>query len=156
MVSAHNTKIEARWKLRIGRSSNAFVVNYVNNGLQFFLADGTFYREVRVAAPNAPLVPISKQWLPIRSTKKSPESPKQLDDLISKFTDTEGGKGYLTKFIDMATNSIDHLTNRMKLEWFSQLSTQVQPESKYRRTSIICTIGMNTSCGILQPVDKSR
>lgn len=31
------------------------VVNYVDNGAQFFLPDGTFYREVRVAAPDAPV-----------------------------------------------------------------------------------------------------
>ncbi|KAH7110820.1 hypothetical protein B0J11DRAFT_473640, partial [Dendryphion nanum] len=84
------------------------VVNYVNNGLQFFLADGTFYREVRVAAPNAPVVPLSRQWLPIKSTRKSPKSPKQLDELIAKLTDANSGQSYLTKFIEMATKSVDN------------------------------------------------
>jgi hypothetical protein len=38
-------------------------------------------------------------------------------------------------------NSLDHLTNRMKLEWTSQLNTEYVPAKNYRRTSIICTIG---------------
>ncbi|KAI0436967.1 hypothetical protein F4803DRAFT_556483 [Xylaria telfairii] len=83
------------------------VVNYVNNGLQFFLADGIFYREVRVAAPNAPVVPISKQWLPIKSTKKTSQSTTQLDDLIAKLTDAKTGQEYLKKFIQMATKAVD-------------------------------------------------
>lgn len=44
----------------------------------------------------------------------------------------------------MATNALDHLSNRMKLEWYSQLNTEMAPpEGNYRRTSIICTIGMS-------------
>ncbi|QKX53769.1 uncharacterized protein TRUGW13939_00849 [Talaromyces rugulosus] len=42
-------------------------------------------------------------------------------------------------------NSFDHLTNRMKLEWFSQLHTEMVPHRNYRRTSIICTIGPKTN-----------
>ena len=38
-------------------------------------------------------------------------------------------------------SSIDHLSNRMKLEWTSKLNTEMQPAKNYRRTSIICTIG---------------
>lgn len=41
-------------------------------------------------------------------------------------------------------NSLDHLTNRMKLEWTSQLNTEYVPAKNYRRTSIICTIGEYT------------
>ncbi|KAH8700854.1 pyruvate kinase [Talaromyces proteolyticus] len=44
-----------------------------------------------------------------------------------------------------AANSFDHLTNRMKLEWFSQLHTEMVPDRNYRRTSIICTIGPKTN-----------
>ncbi|KAK2749905.1 Pyruvate kinase [Myotisia sp. PD_48] len=42
-------------------------------------------------------------------------------------------------------NSLDHLTNRMKLEWTSKLNTDYQPTKNYRRTSIICTIGPKTN-----------
>jgi hypothetical protein len=42
----------------------------------------------------------------------------------------------------MAT-SYDHLSNRMKLEWHSKLHTDMVPAKNYRRTSIICTIGMS-------------
>lgn len=38
-------------------------------------------------------------------------------------------------------NALDHLSNRMKLEWHSQLDTEYKPTNNYRRTSIICTIG---------------
>lgn len=41
-----------------------------------------------------------------------------------------------------ASTSLDHLNNRMKLEWFSKLNTEMVPAKNYRRTSIIGTIGM--------------
>ncbi|KAL1966356.1 hypothetical protein VTN77DRAFT_4498 [Rasamsonia byssochlamydoides] len=46
----------------------------------------------------------------------------------------------------MATPTpLDHLSNRMKLEWHSKLSTDVIPAKNYRRTSIIGTIGPKTN-----------
>ncbi|EZF24349.1 pyruvate kinase [Trichophyton rubrum D6] len=42
-------------------------------------------------------------------------------------------------------NALDHLSNRMKLEWHSQLDTEYKPTNNYRRTSIICTIGPKTN-----------
>jgi len=44
-----------------------------------------------------------------------------------------------------AASSLDHLSNRMKLEWHSKLSTDMAPARNYRRTSIIGTIGMSIS-----------
>ncbi|KAJ5888305.1 Pyruvate/Phosphoenolpyruvate kinase [Penicillium taxi] len=44
-----------------------------------------------------------------------------------------------------ATSSLDHLANRMKLEWHSKLSTEMTPAKTFRRTSIICTIGPKTN-----------
>ena len=41
-----------------------------------------------------------------------------------------------------ASSSLDHLSNRMKLEWFSKLNTEMVPMKNFRRTSIIGTIGM--------------
>jgi len=43
-----------------------------------------------------------------------------------------------------ATSSLDHLSNRMKLEWHSKLNTEMVPAKNYRRTSIIGTIGMSS------------
>lgn len=42
-----------------------------------------------------------------------------------------------------ATTSLDHLSNRMKLEWHSKLNTDMVPAKNFRRTSIIGTIGMS-------------
>lgn len=50
-------------------------------------------------------------------------------------------------------NSFDHLTNRMKLEWFSQLHTEMVPHRNYRRTSIICTIG---TVALASPANAER
>ncbi|OJJ46928.1 hypothetical protein ASPZODRAFT_15617 [Penicilliopsis zonata CBS 506.65] len=44
-----------------------------------------------------------------------------------------------------ATTSLDHLSNRMKLEWHSKLNTEMVPAKNFRRTSIICTIGPKTN-----------
>lgn len=40
-----------------------------------------------------------------------------------------------------ASSSLDHLSNRMKLEWHSKLNTEMVPSKNFRRTSIIGTIG---------------
>lgn len=39
-------------------------------------------------------------------------------------------------------NALEHLASQTKLEWTASLNTEFQPEKNYRRTSIICTIGM--------------
>ncbi|KAJ5590439.1 Pyruvate kinase [Penicillium hetheringtonii] len=44
-----------------------------------------------------------------------------------------------------ATSSLDHLSNRMKLEWHSKLNTELVPAKNFRRTSIIGTIGPKTN-----------
>ncbi|GIJ89751.1 pyruvate kinase [Aspergillus pseudoviridinutans] len=44
-----------------------------------------------------------------------------------------------------ASSSLDHLSNRMKLEWYSKLNTEMVPAKNFRRTSIICTIGPKTN-----------
>lgn len=48
-------------------------------------------------------------------------------------------------FTMAASNSLDHLSNRMKLEWHSKLNTEMVPAKNFRRTSIIGTIGMSNS-----------
>lgn len=44
------------------------------------------------------------------------------------------------------SSSLDHLSNRMKLEWHSKLNTEMVPAKNFRRTSIIGTIGKSASC----------
>lgn len=40
-------------------------------------------------------------------------------------------------------DSLDHLSSgRTQIEWLSSLNTEFKPKTNYRRTSIICTIGM--------------
>lgn len=43
-------------------------------------------------------------------------------------------------------DSLDHLSSgRTQIEWLSSLNTEFKPETNYRRTSIICTIGPKTN-----------
>lgn len=40
-------------------------------------------------------------------------------------------------------DSLDHLSSgSTQIEWLSSLNTEFKPKTNYRRTSIICTIGM--------------
>jgi len=78
------------------------VVNYVDNGIQFFTQEGKFYCEVRVAAPNNPHpTSASAKWLPF---KPASTSETQLDNLISRLIDPENGEKYLKAFIQMINN----------------------------------------------------
>ncbi|KAH8689865.1 hypothetical protein BGW36DRAFT_389837 [Talaromyces proteolyticus] len=81
------------------------VVNYVNYGVQFFLRDGTFYREVRVASPNNPNpgAVASDKWLPFQPPKEDPK--RQLDQLIKKFTDDQN---YLLGFMEMINTAVEN------------------------------------------------
>lgn len=80
------------------------VVNYANYGLQFFLADGTFYREVRLAGPNGSLA--SPEWLPFAPPENVPEDvsvqEKQLALLIESLT---ADKVYLPLFVQMINDA---------------------------------------------------
>ncbi|OJJ32516.1 hypothetical protein ASPWEDRAFT_44668 [Aspergillus wentii DTO 134E9] len=58
------------------------VLNYVDYGIQLFLPDGTFYREVRLSSPNAPKhIAASSKWLPFGPPKEKQDTV-QLDHLI--------------------------------------------------------------------------
>lgn len=88
------------------------VVNYVNNGIQFFLPDGTFYREARVASPDNPRpVAAGKRWLPFGQSEEGPVPPGacQIDLLIRQFTNPDGGQMYLEGFIAMITGAVDSI-----------------------------------------------
>ncbi|KAF2865209.1 hypothetical protein BDV95DRAFT_587093 [Massariosphaeria phaeospora] len=79
------------------------VINYANYGLQFFLGDGTFYREVRAGGPRGTLA--SAEWLPFPPKPLSSDDPlsqdphnRQLEKLIDK---VHGSAVYLRAFIAM-------------------------------------------------------
>lgn len=79
------------------------VVNYVNHGVQFFLRDGTFYREVRVASPNHPDrgAVAGDKWLPFKPPEEDPR--RQIDKLITQFTNDQG---YLLSFIKVINTAV--------------------------------------------------
>ncbi|KAB8349756.1 hypothetical protein FH972_023770 [Carpinus fangiana] len=83
------------------------VVNYVDNGIQFFLKDGTFYREARVASPDNPHpVAASRRWQPFGRGDGTPGTD-QIDRLINEFTDGTDGQKYLENFIALITDSVN-------------------------------------------------
>jgi hypothetical protein len=83
------------------------VLNYADYGIQLFLPDGTFYREVRIAAPTAPIrAPVSAKWLPFDppATADGPDTA-QLDRLLALLTAQD--QTYLLAFIDMLNRSLE-------------------------------------------------
>lgn len=79
------------------------VVNYADYGLQFFLADGTFYTEVRVGGPHGTSQQETK-WLPFGVPTTKVGNPL-LDGLIAKLT-ADANPEYLYAFADMINESI--------------------------------------------------
>ncbi|KAI9692831.1 MAG: hypothetical protein M1822_004825 [Bathelium mastoideum] len=98
------TKGEAKWR-PVTEWENPIwgwlVINYVDNGIQIFQPDGTFYREVRVTAGSAG----DLKWLPFAPPKISSPST-QLDFLISKMTDPDNGKRYLRALMNMVSSAL--------------------------------------------------
>ena len=80
-------------------------MNYADYGLQFFLPDGTFYREIRVGGPlNATAQP---KWIPFDMPSKVGSNVVtrdigQLDYLIAQC----GDDNYLQAFFDMINQSV--------------------------------------------------
>ena len=92
------------------------VLNYQDNGLQFFLQDGTFYRQVRVGGPTG--TNASSKWLPFDPPSGSAKVPgnAQLDQLINRMTtwtppagSTETPASYLQGFFDMINAAIKNM-----------------------------------------------
>ncbi|KAI5921817.1 hypothetical protein F4810DRAFT_721983 [Camillea tinctor] len=79
------------------------VINYVNYGVQFFLGDGTFYREMRIASPNNPEsgAVAGDKWLPLQPPGEDPK--RQLDKLIKQFTDD---RDYLLNVMEMTNTAV--------------------------------------------------
>ena len=81
------------------------VLNYVDYGLQIFLPDGTFYREVRLAAPGSKAATsLGAKWLPFDPPTVLPDT-RQLDLLLNKLTAPD--QTYLLAFLAMAGQSLD-------------------------------------------------
>ncbi|PHH93131.1 hypothetical protein CDD83_511 [Cordyceps sp. RAO-2017] len=81
------------------------ITNYADYGIQLFLPDGTFYREVRFGGPLGTLA--APKWLPFspdQDVSPTPET-RQLDELVSKLVDPE----YLNGFWHMVTTAQEKL-----------------------------------------------
>lgn len=84
------------------------VVNYANLGIQLFLRDGTFYREVRKAGPLGSQT--EPEWLPFSPPTQGdlqPNDPaiRQLQLLVQKL----GNSTYLSLFWDMLVTATGHM-----------------------------------------------
>jgi hypothetical protein len=85
------------------------VVNYSDQGLQIFLADGTFYREIRRGGRGTGKTTAQKKWLPFDTPKEldkitASENVHQLDFLIQKLDDDNYFQGIIS-MLDQATDS---------------------------------------------------
>ncbi|KAF5238842.1 hypothetical protein FANTH_10170 [Fusarium anthophilum] len=87
------------------------LINYANQGLQLFLQDGTFYREVRLAGRNG--TQSLPTWVPFEPPSEDPDLSKkptrqlvQLQLLVARFQD----EAFLRDFWAMAVRA----ANKMK------------------------------------------
>ncbi|KAA8903424.1 hypothetical protein FN846DRAFT_55200 [Sphaerosporella brunnea] len=75
------------------------VINYADYGLQVFLPDGTFYREVRVGGRTGATT--GDKWLPFPRPPGAQDT-QQLDHLLTRLAD----KHYLQAFVDMINDAL--------------------------------------------------
>ncbi len=82
------------------------ITNYADNGIQIFLPDGTFYREVRFGGAKGTLA--SPEWIPFEpdGTASTAETA-QLDSLVDKLANK---KGYMQGFWHMIITAQDTLS----------------------------------------------
>ncbi|MCJ1385953.1 hypothetical protein MMC17_009078 [Xylographa soralifera] len=90
------------------------IINYADYGLQFFLPDGSFYREIRMGGVHG--VDISAKWIPFDPPKGGPSGQinMQLDNLINLFAAADDPKNtanvdYLQSFFDMINGAIQDM-----------------------------------------------
>ncbi|KAL1592605.1 hypothetical protein SLS60_011021 [Paraconiothyrium brasiliense] len=82
------------------------VVNFPNNGLQVFLPDGTFYREIRFGGPKGTLA--SEDWLPFgppsKSALPSSDDMAQLQALIERLKQPDYLDGFVKMIVQASKN----------------------------------------------------
>ena len=88
------------------------IIDYADNGLQFFRGDGTFYREIRKGGVQG--ANVSAKWLPNDPPKEGLEptdaGTDQLDQLLKQLsqpTDKDGS--YLQAFFNMINGAIQNM-----------------------------------------------
>ncbi|KAI0156928.1 hypothetical protein GGR57DRAFT_74780 [Xylariaceae sp. FL1272] len=82
------------------------ICNFADHGIQFFLPDGVFYREVRFGGPIGTQVePKWVPFLPDKTAETSTVATKQLDALVTALQNPT----YLKCFWDMITEAQDNL-----------------------------------------------
>jgi len=77
------------------------VINYQDSGLQFFLSDGTLYREVTLGRPTGDNA--GSKWFPFNAPPTNLSGNKQFDGLISQLV---GDVNYLQAFFDAINGAI--------------------------------------------------
>lgn len=75
------------------------VINYAEYGIQVFLPDGTFFREIRIGGRTGATT--SDKWLPFARPEGTPDT-EQLDHLLTRL----GDKNYLQAFVDMINGAL--------------------------------------------------
>lgn len=75
----------------------------MENAIQFFLENGTFYREVRLGGEEGGAK--SEEWLPFKDTDKTSGDKTQLDRLIARIA---GSQSYLEAFMAMIRGAMDY------------------------------------------------
>jgi hypothetical protein len=78
------------------------VINYVDKGLQVFLPDGTFYREIRLG-PHGTSAGLGL-WLPFKAPDGDGNVPEQLRGLVEKLRQNVD---YLKAFFDVMVGALD-------------------------------------------------
>ena len=100
-----DAKGKPRWRPAYGWENPIYgwvVNNYLDNSIQIFEQDGTFYREITLGGFSGDLV--SPAWLPFEKPAAA-QVPSQLDQLVAKLAD----KTYLQAFMNMLNASTNDL-----------------------------------------------
>jgi hypothetical protein len=79
------------------------VFNYLDNAIQFFLEDGTSYREVRLRHEDQIAKP--GKWLPFKNTDTLTETTKQVHHFIKQIADSPS---YLKAVMYMINDAMNH------------------------------------------------